>query len=183
MLKTTSNIKIRYNRFEKNPRFVSVKIKKINFEKGLVSKDLPDLYFINKAKDENESAYNTILDMYMSYLENDYSFMDNFSFDELLPDYKTERLLEILKYVQKTKYSINDLKSIFKLNNKENKELHFFVKKSRDNISILLIDLYHLGIYGERIINGKVNPISLKSIYKSKCKNQCELEKIRYLSN
>lgn len=182
MLKTTNNIKIRYNRFSKKTRFIPVNMKTFNFEKGLISVDLPKLYFINKTVDENEEVYNIILEMYISYLNGSFNFLDNFLFDELIPDYKTERLLDILNATQNTKYGMKELKNIFKLNNQDNKELHFFVRKSRDNFSLLLIDLYHLGVYGERVVKGKVIPISIKSIYKSKQHNNCCLEKIKELS-
>ena len=182
MQKSINSVKIRYNRFRGNLRFETNKIKNFNFEKGLVSVDSPLLFFINKAKSEDEIAYNTIVEMYLRYLEEDYTFIDEFVMDEVYFDYRAERLLKILKLAQKIKYNKKDLKHIFKLNNKDNPELHFFVKKSRDNFTLLLIDLYHLGIYGERKINKKISPISLKSIYKSKKNNTCELEKILELS-
>lgn len=66
--------------------------------------------------------------------------------------------------VQKTKYTIFD---------------SFFVKCSRDNFSIILIDLYHMGIFGEKKVNGKYVTISLESVYKSKKNNRCKLEEIK----
>lgn len=183
MLKTINNINIRYNRFKKNTRFDSSPIKSFNFKKGLKSIDLSQEHFINKASKPEEKGYDAVTDMYLQHLENDYSFIDDFLSDELLFDFKAERLLRILNAVQKTKYKKTDLKSIFKMKNKNNPELHFYIKKSRDNYSVLLIDLYHLGIYGDKILpNGKRVPISLESIYKSKKNNCYDLEKIKELS-
>lgn len=126
---TINKINIRYNRFKKNPVFIPTTIKSLDFEKGLKSLDSPKDYFINMASSQDEKVYDDVTNMYIQYLDNDYSFLDDFLIDELLYDYKTERLLKILQKVQKNKYSVYDLKYIFKLNNKKNPELHFFYKK------------------------------------------------------
>lgn len=159
--------------------FIPTTIKSLDFEKGLKSLDSPKDYFINMASSQDEKVYDDVTNMYIQYLDNDYSFLEDFLVDELLYDYKTERLLKILQKVQKNKYSVYDLKYIFKLNNKKNPELHFFIKNSRGNFSILLIDLYHLGIFGKKNTNGKSLIIPLEKIYKRKKNNKCKLENIK----
>ena len=178
MQKTINNISVRYDRFKKNTRFKRIPIKSFDFEKGLKSIDLIQEFFINKSKNPKEDAYNKVFNMYLCYLENDYSFLNEFVCDELLLDNKTKRLLRILKAVQKTKYNEYDLKNIFKLNNKSNPELHFFIKRKKDEFLLLLVDLYHLGIYGDKIVNGKRIKISLKEIYNNNKYNKCSLEQI-----
>lgn len=123
--------------------FILTTIKPLDFEKELKSLVSPKDYFINMASSQDEKVYDDATNMYIQYLDNDYSFLEDFLVDELLYDYKTERLLKILQKVQKSKYSVYDLK------------FHFFIKNSRGNFSILLIDLYHLGIFGKKYTKEK----------------------------
>jgi len=182
MLKSVNSIDVRFNRFKKKCRFQSFAINNFDFNRGLVSVDSPKLFFINKAFSEDEDVYNMVVNMYLRYLDNDYSFLNDFLTDEIIPDYKADRLLEILKIAQKIKYTNKDLTTIFKMNNREDARLHFFIKVSRNNFSLLLIDLYHMGIYGDNIVNGKVRKIPMQKIYKRYKKNTCKLETIKELS-
>jgi len=100
-------------------------------------------------------------------------------YKEILFDYKTEQLLEILKQVQNIKCKKEDLEHILKLKYMHNSELHFYIKNSKSNYTLLLIDLYHMAIYGTRIINGKEKPISVERIYKIHKNNGCLLDNIK----
>lgn len=178
MLKITNTINVRFNRFNGKTRFENIAYDNFNFESGLISVDLPKHWFINKAFDEKEKVYDYILDMYLSYLEEDFSFMNDFLGDEIIWDYKAERLLEIIKEVQHRKYKVGDLKTILKFNNTLYPELHFFIKKSRKNLKILLIDLYHMGIYGDLIENKKAKRITMQKLYKKYKNNTYNLNEI-----
>lgn len=178
MLKTTNTIKIRYNRFKSDTRFETKPVKTFNFEKGLKSIDIKEEWFINKSSSSNEEVYDMVANMFFRYLDNDYSFLNDFLGDELIFDFKAERLLRILRLTQNSKFNVNDLQTIIKFNHYEKKELHFFVKKSRDNYTLLLIDLYHLGIYADKKENNKIMQIPLEKIYKSKRHNQYCLEEM-----
>ena len=181
-MQNTNCVTVRYNRFEANTQYNSLEVRNFDFKRGLKSINSKELLFINMASQETEEVYDTILNMYLMSLDGDYSFLDEFLGDELIPDYKTERLLEIIKKVQKIKYSTKDLKYIFKFNDKKNKNLHFFIRKSGNNWSLLLIDLYHMAIYGENIVNGKVKPIPMQKIYKRYKNNICKLDEISQLT-
>lgn len=169
---------IRRNRFKSNTIFEQYNFKKFDFEKGLKSINSKELLFINKAESETEDVFNKVLDMYLFYLDNDLSFLTNdFVTDEIIWNYRAERLLKIINKIQNTKYNKKDLKNIIKLNNKENPALHFFVKLSRNNLSLVAIDLYHMGIYGDK--NGAT--ISMDRIYRRHKHNDCDLERIKEL--
>ena len=99
-------------------------IKDFNFEKGLISKNDKENMFINYAKYGDEEVYNLVMDYYIRYLSGDYSFLDEFEVDELTYGDRVERLLEIIKNVQNTKYSKSDLQYIIKMKNIKNKALH-----------------------------------------------------------
>ncbi len=179
MLKTINTINVRYNRFKKNTRFENIPFNKFDFESGLISVDLPKHSFINKASSEKEEIYDCVVDMYLSYLENDFSFINGFQGDEILLDFKAERLLDIIKEVQHQKYKIKDLETIIKFNNINYPQLHFFIKKSRNNLKVLLIDLYHMGIYGDLIEDGKAKKITMQKLYKKYKNNEYYLDDIK----
>lgn len=171
-------INIRKNRFNSSTTFEPYYFKNFDFEKGLKSIKNKKLLFINKAESETEDVFNSVLDMYLFYLDNDLSFLtDDFLVDEILWNYRAERLIEIINEIQKTKYKKNDLKNIIKLNNKTNPALHFFVKLSRNNLSLVAIDLYHMGIYGDK----KGVTIPMERIYRQHQNNDCGLERIKEL--
>lgn len=172
-------INIRKNRFNSNTTFEPFYFKKFDFEKGLKSINNKKLLFTNNAKDETEDTFNSVLNMYLSYLENDLSFLtDDFLADEILLGDRAIRLIKIISEIQKTKYTKNDLKNIIKLNNKNNPALHFFVKLSRNNLNLVAIDLYHMGIYGDK----KGVTIPMERIYKRHKKNNCGLERIKEIA-
>ena len=158
-------------------------IKDFNFEKGLISKNDKENMFINYAKYGDEEVYNLVMDYYIRYLSGDYSFLDEFEVDELTYGDRVERLLEIIKNVQNTKYSKSDLQYTIKMKNIKNKALHFFVKSSRKNLSLVLIDLYHLGIYGTHYVNGKIQKSSIEKIYKRNKQNEIDLKHLNQLKS
>ncbi len=171
-------VNIRYNRFTSNSSFLPMNFKSFDFKKGLKSIDYKEEKFINKASCETEFGYDAVINMYFSFLNGDYSFLDDFIGDEILNDYKADRLLKIISKVQRTKYSSNDLRKIFKFKYINDAKLHFYIKESRGNLSLLLIDLYHMGIYGENIVNHKVRTIPMEKIYKKYKSNKCMLDDI-----
>lgn len=180
--KSFKKISTRYNRFKPNTFFKETQIEKFDFNRGLVSICSKELSFVNKAFSESENVYNEIVDMYIMYLDGDYDFFDRFKFDEIIIDFRSKRLLNIINLVQKTKYKNKDLINIFKLNHKTEKGLHFFVKKSKNNFSLLLIDLYHMGIFGINYEeNSKGDSISIEKNFKRHKKNNVELERIKEL--
>lgn len=178
-------------RFEKtNKRFRRTvfneeEIDNFDFESGLISKNIKEYKFTNYAQSMNDDVYNYVLDYYISYLNDDFSFISrdfNMDEEELKPNYKILRLLNILKAVQGRKYNETDCPYILKLNSLKNAQLHFYLWKSRRNLKLILIDLYHLGIYGRRYINGKENFINIERLYRHHRKNNCDLAEIKEIN-
>lgn len=169
------------NRFSK-PTFNSSSVNKVNFERGLISKKNKKLNFVNYANNQNEKVYNIVIDYYIRYLENDYSFIDEFEMDELSGGERVDRLLDIINYVQNTKYSRKDCQYILKMKHNEEKPLHFYFRRNKSNLSLILIDLYHLGIYGSLFKNGKEYVISVERIYRRNKNNEIDLTELKKLA-
>lgn len=102
--------------------------------------------------------------------------------EELKPNYKVLRLLNILQEIQGRKYSEKDCPYILKLNSLKDAKLHFYLWKSRNNLKLILIDLYHLGIFGRRYICGKENFINIERLYRHHRKNNCDLAEIKEIN-
>lgn len=168
------------NKFSKQLLFSS-SIDKIDFERGLVSKNVSEFNFINYANNQDEYCYNLVLDYYIRYLDGDYSFLDEFEMDELTINYRVDRLLNIINYIQKTKYKEKDCKYILKMKCLKEKPLHFYFRRNKKNLSLVLIDLYHLGIYGSFFVDGKEKVVSIERIYRRNKNNECDLKEIETL--
>lgn len=166
-------------RFSKN-KFGISSIKTFDFEFGLKSKNLPDCNFTNFANSQDEEVYNLVMDYYISYLNNDYSFLDSdFEMDELDPGYRAERLFDIIAAIQRIKYQKKDCRHILKMNNNKNPELHFFIRRNKNNLKMLLIDLYHLGIYSRLYgKKGKAILVPIEKKYKRYRKNDIDLSEL-----
>ena len=186
MLKKFSKNKFLNNRFNQYKYNITSKASYYcitDFSDGLISKKIPQLHFTNYAKSENEDGFNIVLDYYIRYLNGDYSFIDDFTFDEDGIDggYRAERLLKIIKELRNIKYKQSDYPFILKMNHKINDTLRFFWSHHNNNLRLIFIDLYHLGIYGNRYIDKKSKPISIERLYKSKSNNDIPLEKIKII--
>ena len=176
------------NRFNNNKSrffkssFDSSSISKISFEQGLVSKNIKDFQFVNYANSQDEIVYNIVVDCYIRFLEKDYSFIDEFEMDELTEGYRVDRLLDIINTVQNSKYTKKDCQYILKMKHNVEKPLHFYFKKSRNNLNLILIDLYHLGIYGSLFKNKKEQILPIDRIYRKNKNNVIDLAKLKELS-
>ena len=176
-------------RFSKTSEFTNKistigKIKSFNFERGLKSKKIPKIYFTNLAKTPNDETYDITLKYYMRFLENDYTFLDEFNVEEeLYYNYREDRLFKIINDIQKVKYTKNDCHKIIKMKNVYNKELHFYLYKNNDNYSILLIDLYHLAIFGRKIVDGKEHITPIDKQYRWHKDNIYLLDDIKLLGS
>lgn len=184
-------------KFKKNSKFSKSRfcrtkfddkiIKNLDFESGLISKNIKSLKFTNFAVDATDEVYNYVLNYYIQYLNGDYSFVNtDFNMDEgggMRISDRTLRLLSIINDIQCKKYSKEDCKYILKMNSVKLPSLHFYFKKSRNNLKLVLIDLHHLGIYGTRYIDGKAKPISIDRWYRHHQHNECDLADIKSLSD
>lgn len=159
-------------------------IKSFNFERGLKSKNIEENNFTNFAKSQDDEVYDITLRYYMRYLDNDYTFLDEFSVDEeLVYNYREDRLFQIINKIQKVKYTKEDCHKIIKMKNNYDKKLHFYLYKNNDNYSIILIDLYHLAIFGRKFDNGKEYLTPIKRQYRWYKDNIYPLDDIKILGN
>lgn len=165
--------------FDNSGRFNSNNIKKFDFASGLKSKDIKNLNFINYANNENEEAYCIVKNLYYSCISEDYDFFNDLAIDELHPGYRLDRLLDIISIIQNKKYTINDMPYIFKTRYKKHDKLRIYVKQSRNNLSVVLIDLYHLGIFSKNYDNGKVKFIPIQKLYKYHSQNFIKLDDLK----
>ena len=159
-------------------------IKSFDFERGLKSKNLPENHFTNFAKTQNDEVYDITLRYYMRFIDKDYTFLDEFHVDEELNyNYREDRLFQVINKIQKVKYTKEDCHKIIKMKSNYNKELHFYLYKNNDNYSIILIDLYHLAIFGRKIANGKEHITPVKRKYRWHSDNNQPLDDIKLLGN
>ncbi len=100
----------------KDDKFDVDNIKSFDFEFGLISKNDEVNKFINYVKYLTEKEYQLVERYYICSLYNDYSFLRNFEIDEIVPNYRGERLLKIINNVHSIKYTKKDFKYIIKLN-------------------------------------------------------------------
>lgn len=159
--------------------FDIINISKFDFEKGLISKNDKENNFTNFFKCKEELGYELIEEYYIRFLDNDYSFLDEFEVGYLTSGDRVNRLFDIIKSVQKIKYKNKDLAYIIKLNSVRDKKLHFYIRQNRNNLSLILIDLYHLGIFGEYYINGKPQKSSIGKLYKRNKNNKIDLAEFK----
>lgn len=184
MLPSSLQLNVIKNRFESKKKTQNImNIDRFDFERGLKSFNDEKLMFTNMSSHESEDIYDMVIDIYLNYLIDSNNFLQDFKGYELENDYKIERLLKIINGTQKTKYKMSDIPYILKLNNKKDERLHFFIKYSGKNASLILIDLYHLAIYGEWYKGGKFMHNSISKTYKHNKNNSCKLEKILELIN
>lgn len=175
--KTSNKFKIETpssKRFAKNIIDIT-DITNFDFESGLISKNDEVNQFINYLKYNNELGYEIIEEYYLKYLYNDYSFLNEFELYELTPGDRVDRLLSIIKNVQKIKYKEKDLPYILKLNSMRDPKIHFFIRRNKKNLKLILIDIYHLGIFGTHYINKKPQKTSIEKIYKRHKENKIDL--------
>ena len=178
MLKSTNVITSRQNRFNPDCTYQKHEFKTFDLINGLKSKNLNDLKFTNLANNESENVFNMVFEMLIKHQMGDNSYLDDFVMDEIYNNYRSDRLFDIINRIQKTKYKDKDLLSIRKLNCKLDPNLHFYIKISKNNAKVILIDLYHLAIYGDLIKNNKRITIPIEKLYRRHRKNSVSLERL-----
>ena len=154
---TNSIIKLRRNRFsETNTRFDFIPITNIDFGNSLNSFKDKDNFFTNYVNTPDKKIYQYVQQLYDKYVNNE-NFLNNFISDELYYNRTVaDRLICIINLSCSTKYTKDDLKYIYKLKSASDKNLHIYIKVSRGNVKMLLIDLYHLSLPADLIKNNIV---------------------------
>ena len=177
-LKATSELS-KPSIFDNKGRFDSNVVKRIDFDSGPKSKNLEEYYFTNFYGNENESAYCLIKELYSFCCNGDFEFLNELKISELRKSDRIDRLLKILSEIQDKKYSEKDLFSIYKTRYKNHDELRIYIKRSRNNLSVILLDLYHLGIYSAIYKKDKMEVVPLKKLYRRHIRNTLKLDDLK----
>lgn len=171
----------RIDRF-KSPISKLDKYKSFTFGKSMKSFKNDKLCFTNFVNTNKNENYKRLEDIYIKSLYEDYSFIENdFGYlDEVNYTYKTgDRLLEIVNKGYGHKYKMSDLSKIHKMKNKDNPKFQLYVYESRGNLTVILIDLFHLAIPADIYKNdGSIIKTQLNKIYSKYATNSWNIDKI-----
>ncbi len=153
-----SSIAVRKNRFkETGAKFVSVPFNSIAIGNSFNSINIVEEYYTNYVNTSNQKVYKIISDFYLKYSKNENNLFGDYLFDELYYNGNNiERLIRIINRSNNTKFDKGSLTTIYKLKNKKEPKIHFYVQIVNNSMSILLIDLYHLSIPGDIYQKGKI---------------------------
>lgn len=158
----------RIDRFQKE-KYEEDVYSSFKFGKALKSYSNDELMFSNYVNTKNNESYKLLEIYVLQSMDDDYSFIkDEFeALDEVKYTYKNaERLLKIINKGYGHKYTINDLKYIFKMKNIRNPKFQFYVFKSKKNLTLILIDFFHLALPSDLYFkNGDVKKMKLDSCY------------------
>lgn len=168
----------RFDRFNK-PKYQKNNYKSFVFGKSLKSINLPDLFFTNYVKSENNECYKMlegyviqVMDGNFDFFEDDFEPLDEIKYTEPA----ATRLLKILHKGYKLKYDKKDLIHIHKVKSKYNKKFQLFIKESRNNLTVILIDFFHLGIIASyQLPNGKTKKMKKEEMYNKEKYNKYDL--------
>lgn len=180
---TNSTFNIRKDRFrETGPKFDTVSITKIDIGNSFDSINLEEEFFTNFASSKDQKVYKLVEDFYKIYINNEDPFKD-YCADEIYYKEKViDRLINIINEVNDEQYEKKDLPYIFKMKNKSYPKLHLYITVNNNFAKIILIDLFHIGIPGDKYSKGKfIKSVSLKDvtkIYDKLKKNSYDLNNI-----
>ena len=170
----------RVDRFHK-PRYSKDGFDSFSFGKSLKSFCDDDLMFTNFVKSAKNENYCRLEDIVINSLYENYSFIeqDFQPMDDVKYTYKTaDRLLDIINKGYKHKYKKEDLKNIFKIKHKDNEKFQLFLYKSRGNLTVILIDFFHLAIPSDKYLKtGKVK-LDIQKCYNKQSENEWNIKNI-----
>lgn len=136
------------NRFKKNTRIVPKSYKEINLKYGFKSIKLDSLYFTNYTKSMGCSIHKDLRKIYSDFINGEDILNKYFVAEELLPHFNFIRLATIVKNLH-NKRSIDAKKFINtfkKFKNIESKNIQFYFEYENENLTLYLVDIYHLAI-------------------------------------
>lgn len=173
----TKSFLLRRGRFSE---ITSTKIeyKYLDFGNSLNSIKDEALIFTNFSTSAEKKEYKIIKQNYIDNRKG-LTIANKYIIDELEPDEKVKRLINIINNQNNSDYKLSDINNIFKFKHKECSALHIYVEKDNDTLKILLIDLFHLSIKADIYSNKKkVKSGDLKKIYEKNSKNSYNLNNI-----
>lgn len=152
-------INVRKNRFSENgPTFKLENINSLNIGDGFESKNDKSDFFTNYLKSNRQKICDQMEQLYSCIINNDYSFIGkDYYCDEIYDNGLVfDRLISIINYKTNLNIKKKDMLHIYKLKNKNNKNIHIYISLVKTRAVLLLIDLYHLSIPADKWSNGRM---------------------------
>lgn len=171
----------RTSRFS-NPEYKRVEFNSFSFGKSLKSYKSDDLCFTNWVKSKENQCYILLENYVISTLDDSYLFLieDFYPLDEIKYTYNTaDRILNIINKGYGHKYKKNDLTKMYKIKSKINSKFQFYIYESRSNLTVLLIDFFHLVIPTDIYkANGDIIKTELSKLYNKQAQNKWNINNI-----
>ena len=147
----------------KEPELTSVEV--VNYK----SVNYPDLCFLNflAADPQGTPKQKELLSDLKEFISHPtWKYLDKKFENTELREKKvnTDRTLEIIN--RQSERKVTDITKIIKYKSRDLKTFQLYIRQFGSKLSIFLIDLYHLGLPGDKYtVDGKVIPYNLKKIY------------------
>lgn len=173
-----NQISIRKNRFnEAECRFEEEQYSCLKMKKNFKSMHDKDNKFTNYEKSCGTDSYAELRKIYKDFKNGVDILNKYFIGDELLSDKKKiERLRNI--FYNNTQETINYYEIVNKVRKYKHREvprIQFYIHRCNNELNLILVDVYHLGIPGQK--NGKYID---ERVYLQNMKNKIDIQRISY---
>ena len=179
MLENRKKFNLRTNRFCKE-QYETIEYSCMQVSKNLKSLNIENEYFTNFCKSNGCKKYMTIKKLYLEN-KSKINILDKyFLSDELINDkekndsYKINRLKRIIQIFGENLTFSQIINNVIKFKYKYDEEIQLYVFRNGKILNLVLIDLYHLGIFARK--NGKY---IWKDMYNNHKKDKCNLMYIK----
>lgn len=166
---------LRKNRFSNNRIYESEEYTEFDFNNNLKSDKFEELEFTNFLSSNQCKKYNLLLEICQKLYSNCKNLNKLFIPDEFdSGKHNSKRVYDIISAVNNKK--IDNKQVIYKLKNKDDKEIQFYISKENSILKLYLIDIYHIVI---EATNGKIGKADRKGIYKARKKCHYDIKEIQ----
>lgn len=179
MLENRKSFNLRTNRFD-NEQYTNIEYSCMQIKKNLKSLNIEKEHFTNFCTSMGCQKYRIIKKIYIENKSNVNILDKYFLSDELINDkekndaYKINRLKRIINNVGEPLTFLQIINNVIKFKYKEDEEIQLYVFKDGKVLNLILIDLYHLGIFAKK--NGKY---IWKDMYNRHKRDKCNLKHIK----
>lgn len=150
MLQNRKTFTKRYNRFS-NPHNMEISYSCLQMKKNLKSIKSEEYSFTNFCSSMGCKKYKIIKKLYLENKENINILDKYFQSDELLSNNKKiERLRNLFNIIGENISKNEIIYNVSKFKNNEDNEIQLYVYRKGKVQNLLLIDLYHLGIFAKK---------------------------------
>jgi len=165
----------RVNRFGTNTTFEEELFEIFDFNKNLKSDKIEELEFTNYLSSNQCDKYFILLEICKKLYENFNNINKLFVTDEFDSHrYNAQRVYDIMKAINNRE--IDKTTTIYKLKNKEDPEIQFYVSREKNILKLQLIDVYHIVI---ETVNRKNGRTDRKGIYNARANCKFDIKEIQ----